>query len=99
MSDGTRQVFDTTGKQGESVMIAGISVLSGKLSRSHHFRVMRDDEVVKQGLKVASMQRFKDRVNEVMKGKVREIADFLLPFGFACLTSFISLLAWLAWLA
>lgn len=67
-----KQVFDTRGKKGEVVMIAGVSVSSGKLSRSHLFRVVRDGEVVQEGLRASSMRRFKDRVNEVGKGKVRQ---------------------------
>lgn len=63
------QVFDTKGKQGERVYIAGTNVTSGKLTRTHLFRVIRDGQVLKDGLKVSSMRRFKDRVNEVAKGK------------------------------
>lgn len=66
-------MFDTTGKKGESVMVAGVNVSSGKLSRTHLFRVVRNDEVLQEGLKVSSMRRFKDRVNEVTKGKVSRI--------------------------
>lgn len=63
-------MFDTTGKNKERVMVAGLTVSSGKLSRAHFFRVLRDGEVVGEGMKVASMRRFKDRVNEVTKDKV-----------------------------
>lgn len=63
-------MFETTGKNNETVSVAGLSVSSGKLSRTHFFRVMRDDEVLADRLKAASMRRHKDRVNEVTKDKV-----------------------------
>lgn len=72
------QVFDTKGKQGESVWIAGTNVRSGKLTRSHLFRVLRNGEVVKEGLTASSMRRFKDRVNEVSKGKASPRFFFIL---------------------
>lgn len=65
------QVFDTTGKNGESIKVAGTSVTTGKLSRQYSFRVIRGEQVLREGLTVFSMRRFKDRVNEVDKGKVR----------------------------
>ncbi len=51
-------------------MVAGLSVSSGKLSRTHFFRVVRDEEVLVDRVKAVSMQRHKDRVNEVTKDKV-----------------------------
>lgn len=65
------QVFETTGRNKESVMVAGLTVSSGKLSRTHLFRVLRDDVVVAEGGKAASIRRHKDRVSEVTKDKVR----------------------------
>ena len=64
------KVFQTTGKNKESVTVAGLTVSSGKLSRTHLFRVLRDDVVVAEGSKAASMRRHKDRVSEVTKDKV-----------------------------
>lgn len=64
------QVFETSGKNKETVSVAGLVVSSGKLSRTHFFRVMRDEEVVADRVKAASMRRHKDRVNEVTKDKV-----------------------------
>lgn len=64
------QVFETTGKNKETVVVAGLSVSSGKLSRAHFFRVLRDDEVLVDRVKATSMRRHKDRVNEVTKDKV-----------------------------
>ncbi|CAM9093951.1 unnamed protein product [Ectocarpus sp. 4 AP-2014] len=65
----TLQVFETTGKNKETVSVAGLEVSSGKLSRTHFFRVIRDEEVVADRVKAASMRRHKDRVNEVTKDK------------------------------
>ncbi|CAM9114227.1 unnamed protein product, partial [Laminaria digitata] len=65
----TLQVFETTGRNKETVMVAGLNVSSGKLSRAHLFRVVRDDVVVKEGSKAASIRRHKDRVSEVTKDK------------------------------
>ena len=70
-ADVLRQVFETTGKNKESVMVAGLTVFAGKLSRAHLFRVLRDDVVVVEGSKAASIRRHKDRVSEVTKDKVR----------------------------
>lgn len=66
------QVFETTGKNKESVAVAGLAVSSGKLSRTHFFRVVRDEEVLADRLKAASMRHHKDRVNEVAKDKVSD---------------------------
>lgn len=66
-----RQVFDTSGKGSKRVMVAGASVTSGRLHRNNLFRVTRDGKVVAEGLRAASMRRFKDSVKEVAKGKVR----------------------------
>lgn len=51
-------------------MVAGLTVSSGKLSRTHLFRVLRDDVVVAEGSRAASIRRQKDRVSEVTKDKV-----------------------------
>ncbi|CAM9450843.1 unnamed protein product [Hapterophycus canaliculatus] len=77
----TRQVFETTGKNKETVVVAGLSVSSGKLSRSHFFRVLRDEEVLADRVKATSMRRHKDRVNEVTKDKecgvtLEDFSDF-----------------------
>lgn len=53
--------------------MAGLSVSSGKLSRTHYFRVMRDEEVLADRVKAASMRIHKDRVNEVTKDKVSSL--------------------------
>lgn len=66
-----RQVYEITGRNKESVVVAGLAVSSGKLSRTHLFRVLRDDVVVAEGIKAASIRRHKDRVSEVTKDKVR----------------------------
>lgn len=63
-------MFQTSGKSNETVKVAGMTVISGKLSRDKLFRVLRNDEIVADGLKASSMRRFKDRVNEVTKDKV-----------------------------
>ena len=64
-----KQVYET-GKNKEIVTVAGLHVSSGKLSRTHYFRVMRDEEVLADRVKAASMRIHKDRVNEVTKDKV-----------------------------
>ena len=48
-------------------MIAGCSVLTGKITRSALARLLRDNVVVFQG-RFASLRRFKDDVREVEKG-------------------------------
>lgn len=70
------QVFETSGKNNERVMVAGLTVSSGKLSRTHFFRVVRDEEVLADRAKATSMRRHKDRVNEVTKDKVSPAAAF-----------------------
>lgn len=69
------QVFDTAGKNNERVMVAGLIVFFGKLSRAHYFRVLRDEEVLADRVKATSMRRHKDRVNEVTKDKVSQSVD------------------------
>lgn len=64
------QVFETGGKNNENVKVAGLSVSSGKLSRTHFFRVVRDEEVMTDRVKATSMRIHKDCVNEVTKDKV-----------------------------
>lgn len=64
------QVFETTGKNNMSVVVAGLVVSSGKLSRTHLFRVLRNEEVLADRLKASSMRHHKDRVNEITKDKV-----------------------------
>lgn len=68
-------MFETTGKNKESVVVAGLAVSSGKLSRTHFFRVLRDEEVLADRLKAASMRHHKDRVNEITKDKVSEFKN------------------------
>eukprot|EP00752_Nemacystus_decipiens_P006400 g5764.t1 len=65
----TLQVFETTGTNKERVMVAGLNVSSGKISRAHYFRVMRDEEILADRVKAISMKIHKDRVNEVTKDK------------------------------
>lgn len=74
-------MFETTGKNKEKVIIAGLSVSSGKLSRTHFFRVVRDEEVLVDRVKAISMQRHKDRVNEVTKDKVSFCPFFFLSLS------------------
>lgn len=62
-------------------MVAGLNVSSGKLSRTHYFRVMRDEEVLADRVKAASMRRHKDRVNEVTKDKV-SVSVVSAPFRY-----------------
>ena len=64
------KVFEASGRNKESVKVAGLTVSSGKLSREHLFRVVRDEEILADGLRASSMRRFKDKVSEVTKDKV-----------------------------
>ncbi len=48
-------------------IIAGSSVMDGKITRSSHLRLIRDDIVIFKG-KVGSLRRFKDDVKEVLNG-------------------------------
>ena len=48
-------------------IIAGSSVLDGKVTRNCHLRVIRDDVVIHDG-KILSLRRFKDDVKEVQHG-------------------------------
>ncbi len=48
-------------------VIAGCYVTSGKIERSNHVRLLRDDAVVYTG-KILSMKRFKDDVKEAQEG-------------------------------
>lgn len=48
-------------------IVAGSSVLDGKISRNSHLRVIRDSEVIFDG-KIGSLKRFKDDVKEVQNG-------------------------------
>jgi translation initiation factor IF-2 len=51
----------------KSGVIAGCSVLDGKITRSNQLRLVRDGRIVYQG-KVSSLKRFKDDVKEVASG-------------------------------
>lgn len=51
----------------KSGIIAGCSVLDGKITRSNQLRLVRDGRIVYQG-KVSSLKRFKDDVKEVASG-------------------------------
>lgn len=51
----------------KSGVIAGCSVLDGKIARSNQLRLVRDGRIVYQG-KVSSLKRFKDDVKEVASG-------------------------------
>ncbi|MFH1116210.1 MAG: translation initiation factor IF-2 [Pseudomonadota bacterium] len=48
-------------------VIAGCYVTSGKIERSNHVRLLRDDAVIYTG-KILSMKRFKDDVKEALEG-------------------------------
>ncbi len=48
-------------------VIAGSSVMDGKITRSSHLRLIRDDIVIFKG-KIGSLRRFKDDVREVQNG-------------------------------
>lgn len=73
------QVFEVSGKNKERATVAGLSVSSGKLSRSHYFRVVRDEEVLVDRVKATSMRIHKDPVNEVTKDKVSLLASVQFP--------------------
>lgn len=77
-------MFDTKGKAGDLVRVAGTSVSMGKLVRTHMFRVVRNGDVLKQEMKVSSMRRFKDRVNEVTRGKVSFMLLRLFLYIYLC---------------
>ncbi|RZA15558.1 MAG: translation initiation factor IF-2, partial [Proteobacteria bacterium] len=48
-------------------LIAGTSVLDGKITRSSHLRLIRESVVVFTG-RIGSLRRFKDDVREVVQG-------------------------------
>ena len=58
-----RQIFSSS-RDGK---IGGCYVQSGKITRNHKVRVMRDGESVFEG-SIASLRRFKDDVREVLEG-------------------------------
>ncbi len=47
--------------------IAGSLITDGKITRSSHLRLIRDDIVIYSG-KISSLRRFKDDVKEVAQG-------------------------------
>jgi translation initiation factor IF-2 len=48
-------------------IVAGCSVIDGKINRAAHLRLLRDNVVLYEG-KVSSLKRFKDDVKEVLQG-------------------------------
>ena len=48
-------------------IVAGVYVLSGKITRNSTIRVLRDDKVIFEG-GIASLKRFKDDVKELQTG-------------------------------
>ena len=48
-------------------LIAGCSVVKGKVIRNALLRVVRNDEILHEG-KLTSLKRFKEDVNEVLEG-------------------------------
>ena len=48
-------------------IIAGCSILKGKVIRNSKLRVRRETEIIYEG-KLTSLKRFKDDVNEVLEG-------------------------------
>jgi translation initiation factor IF-2 len=57
-----RQIFKIRG-----VIVAGCYVIQGKIGRSNHARLMRDNAMVWEG-KLDALKRFKDDVKEVAEG-------------------------------
>ncbi len=47
--------------------VAGSAVIDGRITRTAHLRLIRDDIVIYAG-KIASLRRFKDDVKEVKSG-------------------------------
>lgn len=48
-------------------IVAGVYVLSGKITRNSTIRVLRDDKVIFEG-GISSLKRFKDDVKELQTG-------------------------------
>ena len=63
---GRAEVRDTF-KLPNNTIVAGIYVLSGKITRNAKVRILRDDVVIFDG-EISSLRRFKDDVKEVQSG-------------------------------
>lgn len=48
--------------------VAGCYIIDGKLERNALVRVIRNEEVIQEGLKISSLKRFKEDVKEVTQG-------------------------------
>lgn len=53
----------------ESKTAAGIRITEGRLCKKHLFKIIRNGEQVKDGLKIQSMKHFKKEVTELKKGE------------------------------
>ncbi|MBU0716826.1 MAG: translation initiation factor IF-2 [Planctomycetes bacterium] len=60
-----REVFHLSKRAG---VIAGSHVTDGTMDRSHLVKVVRDGVIVREGVKIASLRRFKDDVKEARSG-------------------------------
>ena len=49
-------------------MVAGSRVHDGKISRDQLYRVIRDERVIQEGLKLSNLKKFKEDVNDVDMG-------------------------------
>ena len=63
MTNEVRELF----KVPKTGIIAGCSILKGKVIRNSKLRVRRESEIIYEG-KLTSLKRFKDDVNEVLEG-------------------------------
>ncbi|OJD21690.1 translation initiation factor IF-2 [Blastomyces percursus] len=61
------QIFEISGKGRTKVVIAGSKVRNGMISRSHKARVLRDKEVIYDGI-ITSLKNVKKDVTEMRKG-------------------------------
>ena len=67
-------------------IIAGSSVKNGKVVRNSMLRVIREDELIHEGI-LTSLKRFKDDAQEVKEGYecgigVQGLADVYMKLGF-----------------